>query len=144
MALTYIDSSSLLKTLWNEPESAAVRTAVAAAHRLIVSALTELEVEVQLRARLLAGSTTKPQYRAYRNRLASFRDVEPFEFSDVPGAVFRLALEQHGSSSVHCRTLDRLHLAAMEHFGARRLMTNDGKQATAARSLGYEVVVPGS
>jgi hypothetical protein len=32
----------------------------------------------------------------------------------------------------------------MEHLGARRLMTNDGKQATAARSQGYEVVVPGS
>lgn len=144
MPLTYIDSSSLLKTLWNEPESAAVRTSVAAEHRLVVSALTELEVEVQLRARLLAGSTSKPQYRAYRNRLASFRDVAPFEFADVPGAVFRIALEQHVSSPVHCRTLDRLHLAAMEHLGARRLMTNDAKQATAARSLGYEVVVPGS
>ncbi len=142
--MTYIDSSSLLKTLWNEPESAAVRMAVAAERRLVVSALTELEVEVQLRARLLAGSTTKPQYRAYRNRLASFRDVEPFEFADVSGAVFRTAIEQQVSSPDHCRTLDRLHLAAMEQLGARRLMTNDGKQAATARTLGYEVVVPGS
>ena len=142
--MTYIDSSSLLKTLWNEPESAAVRTAIAAEHRLVVSTLTELEVEVQLRARLLAGSTTQPQYRAYRNRLASFRDVEPFEFADVSGTVFRAAIDQHVSSREHCRTLDRLHLATMEQLGARRLMTNDGKQAATARALGYQVVVPSS
>src|SRR5687768_11816510 len=97
-AMTYIDSSSLLKTLWNEPESAAVRTAIAAEHRVVVSALTELEVEVQLRARLLAGSTAPPQYRAYRKRLASFREVEPFEFADVSGTVFRAAIDQQVSS----------------------------------------------
>jgi uncharacterized protein with PIN domain len=102
--------------LWNEPESAAVRSAVAAEPRLVVSALTELEVEVQLRSRLLAGSTTNSQYRAYQNRLASFRDLEPFEFADVSGAVFRTAIQQHVSSPDHCRTLDLLHLAAMEQL----------------------------
>jgi len=142
--MTYIDSSSLLKTLWNEPESAAVRTAIAAEPRLVVSALTELEVEVQLRARLLAGSTTKARYRAYRSRLASFRELEPFEFTDVSSDVFRAAIKQHVASPEHCRTLDRLHLAAMGQLGARRLMTNDGKQAATARAFGYEVVVPGS
>jgi predicted nucleic acid-binding protein len=142
--MTYIDSSSLLKTSWNEPESAAVRAVIAAEPRLVVSALTELEVEVQLRARLLAGSTTKAQYRAYRGRLASFRELEPFEFTSVSSDVFRAAIEQHVSSQEHCRTRDRLHLAAMERLGARRLMTNDGKQAATARALSYEVVVPGA
>jgi predicted nucleic acid-binding protein len=142
--MAYIDSSSLLKLLWNEPESAAVRTAVVDERRLVVSALTELEVEVQLRARWLGGSTTKARYRTYRDRLAAFRDLEPFEFSDLSGNVFRRAIEQHTSSPLHCRTLDRLHLAAMDELGERRLLTNDGKQADAARTFGYEVIVPGS
>lgn len=142
--MTYIDTSSLLKVLWNEPESAAVRAAIAEENRLVVSALTELEVEVQLRARLLAGSTTKAQHRAYRDRLASFRNLEPFEFRDLRGDVFREALDQHVAAREHCRTLDRLHLAAMTQLGAKSLMTNDGKQASTARAWGYGVIVPGS
>lgn len=142
--MTYIDSSSLLKVLWNEPESAAVRAAISEENRLIVSALTELEVEVQLRARLLAGSTSKAQHRAFRDRLASFRNLEPFEFRDLRGDVFRAALDQHLVAREHCRTLDRLHLAAMTQLGVKHLMTNDGKQASAARALGYSVVIPES
>ena len=76
---SYVDSSSLLKLLWDEPESGHVRAAVAAERTVIVSALTELEVEVQLRARMLGGSTTKTRYRAYRSRLAGFRDLDGFE-----------------------------------------------------------------
>lgn len=44
--------------------------------------------------------------------------------------------------SVHCRTLDRLHLATMEALGLRRLLTNDVLQARAARALGFEVRTP--
>jgi hypothetical protein len=41
------------------------------------------------------------------------------------------------------RTLDRLHLAAMEELGLHRLMTHDVPQAEAARVLGYAVLSPG-
>lgn len=139
----YIDSSSLLKTLWEEPESRAVREAIAGEDQVVVSTLTELETEVQLRAKWLGGATTKARYEAYRTRLASFRKTAPFEFRDLPGAVFRLAIRQHVSGKWHCRTLDRLHLAAMKELGLHRLLTNDAKQAAAARALGYEVVSPG-
>jgi hypothetical protein len=74
---------------------------------------------------------------------ASFQKTAPFEFRDLPGAVFQLAILQHVSAQWHCRTLDRLHLAAMKELGLRRLLTNDAKQAAAARALGYEVVSPG-
>ena len=60
--MSYIDSSSLLKTLWEEPESRAVREAIAGEEHIVVSTLTELEVEVQLRAKWLAGATTKARY----------------------------------------------------------------------------------
>ena len=141
--MIYIDSSSLLKTLWDEPESGAVRVAIAGEAQVVVSTLTELETEVQLRAKWLGGATTKVRYHAYRARLASFRKTSPFEFRELPGAVFPLAIRQHVSGKWHCRTLDRLHLAAMSELGLRRLLTNDSKQAAAARALGYDVVSPG-
>lgn len=143
--MTYIDSSSLLKTLWQEPESPAVRKAIAEETRVVISTLAELETEVQLRAKWLGGATTKARYDAYRATLASFRETAPFEFRDLAGSVFSRAIQQlvSGSKS-HCRSLDRLHLAAMEELGLGRLMTNDTKQAAAALSLGYAIVAPGS
>jgi predicted nucleic acid-binding protein len=143
--MIYIDSSSLLKTLWKEPESPAVLKAIAVEDYVVVSSLSELETEVQLRAKWLAGSMTRPRYESYRAMLASFRGLAPFDFRDLPGGVFRRAIDQHLSrGKSHCRSLDRLHLAAMDELGLRRLLTNDIKQAAAARSLGYDVVLPGA
>lgn len=139
----YLDSSSLLKTLWHEPESPDVLEAIAREGQVVVSVLAELEVEVQLRAKRLGGALTKRRYDAYRAALQSFRQLAPFEFRNLTGGVFRLAIQQHVSSAVaHCRSLDRLHLAAMGELGVRRLMTNDTKQAVAARAMGYQVVCP--
>jgi predicted nucleic acid-binding protein len=45
----------------------------------------------------------------------------------------KTALEQHEAATAHGRSLDRLHLAAMEELGVRRLMTHDARQAEAAR-----------
>ena len=143
MSGVYLDSSSLLKTLWEEPESQAVREAIAREDQVVVSTLVELETEVQLRAKRLGGALTKARYTAYRTALQSFRNIAPFEFRDLPGAVFRRAVDEHLSRpTLHCRTLDRLHMASMGELGLRRLMTNDKKQATAAGAMGYDVVVP--
>ena len=58
--------------------------------------------------------------------------------------MFDVALRQHrAGGKTHCRTLDRLHLAAMEELNVRRLMTNDASQAAAARAMGLEVLTPG-
>ena len=141
--MIYIDSSSLLKALWMEPESPAVREAIAGEDRVVVSTLTVLETEVQLRGKWLGGAVTKARYESYRAALMSFRETRPFDFHDLSGSVFRLAIRQLVSGGKrHCRSLDRLHLAAMEELGQRRLLTNDTKQAAAARALGYEVVTP--
>ena len=43
--MSYIDSSSLLKTLWEEPESPAVREAIAGEQEVVISTLAELETE---------------------------------------------------------------------------------------------------
>ena len=142
--MSYIDSSSLLKTLWQEPESPAVLVAIAAETEVVISTLAELETEVQLRAKWLGGGVTKTRYEAYLAKLASFRETEPFRFRDLSGAVFRQAIDQHAAGKWHCRSIDRLHIAAMKELGEERLLTNDGKQAVAARALGYDVVSPGN
>ncbi len=57
--MIYLDTSCLLKLLLEEPESEAVRMAVARESEVIVSALTELETVVQLRAGWLAGGVPR-------------------------------------------------------------------------------------
>jgi len=139
----YLDSSALLKLLWQEPESDAVRDHVASEDLVIVSSLAELETHVQLSAAWLAGRYGKVRLERFRAKLAEFRATEPFRFRPLPGSVFETALQQHaGAGRIHCRTLDRLHLAAMTELDVARLMTHDAVQARAARSLGFEVVIP--
>jgi predicted nucleic acid-binding protein len=140
----YLDSSSLLKLLLEEPESEAVRGVVAREADVVVSSLTELETTVQLHAGWRGGEYRERRYRAYVAQLASFRTMDPFRFHTLPGTIFQTALRQHRTArDVHCRSLDRLHLAAMEDLNLRRLMSNDAPQASAARALGFEVVTPG-
>ncbi|MHC1766369.1 MAG: type II toxin-antitoxin system VapC family toxin [Verrucomicrobiia bacterium] len=143
--MIYLDTSCLLKLLLNEPDSAAVRMAVNAEARVIVSSLAELETEVQLKAAALAGVIRIPQLRQYQARLTAIRNFDPFDFRPLPGSVFQTALKQHRAAQgvAHCRSLDRLHLAAMVELHQTRLMTSDGKQAAAAKALGFEVVRPG-
>jgi predicted nucleic acid-binding protein len=140
----YLDTSCLLKLLLEEPESEAVRLAVARESEAIVSALAELETAVQLRAGWLAGEYRERRYRAYLGRLNAFRETDPFQFRPLTGSLFQTALRQdRDARRIHCRTLDRLHLAAMEELGLQRLMTNDAAEAAGAKALGYEVVSPG-
>jgi predicted nucleic acid-binding protein len=140
----YLDSSCLLKLLIEEPESEAVRQAVTREDEVIVSALTELETAVQLRAGWLGGTYRERRYRAYQAQLNAFKETDPFRFVSLPGTVFQTALRQHRDArNLHCRSLDRIHLAAVDELGLRRLMTNDAAQAAGARVLGFEVLTPG-
>jgi hypothetical protein len=139
----YLGKSSLLKLLLPEPESAHVQTVIVAEDRVIVSALAELEAEVQLRAGWLGGDFTPTQYRRLVQGLRRLKDLEPFDFRSLPGTLFQTALQQHGTMErLHCRTLDRLHLAAMPELDVRRLMTHDKAQAHVGIALGYEVLTP--
>jgi len=143
--MIYLDASSLLKLLWNEPESSAVIDAVAAEADVLVSVLTELETVVQLKAAWLGGDYTLPRLRRLEGQFAVLRNQPPYEFRQVSSALFQTALRQHrNAGEVHCRSIDRLHLAAMEELHLTRLMTHDERQAKAAVEAGFEVVRPGS
>lgn len=140
----YADTSCLLKLLWTEPETARVEALVAAEELVVVSDLARLEMTVQLRARRAAGLLT----RAGADRLARQMDMllatAPFEARSAAPGLLEDALAQARTSGArgHCRTLDRLHLAAMTGMGLLRLLTNDDQQARAARALGLRVVLP--
>jgi predicted nucleic acid-binding protein len=137
----YIDTSSLMKLLWQEAESERTRQRVATEQKVVLSSLTELEADVQLAGACLAGKYSRAKLSAYRRALSAFGEIDPFERTELPGELFRLALQQQRrANEPHCGTLDRLHLAAMEWLGLSRLLTHDHRQAQAARALGFEVV----
>ncbi len=142
--MIYLDTSCLLKLLREEPESADVRSAVNEEDEVVVSTLTELETEVQLKAAALGGEIRTSQWRQYQAKLAAMRNFDPFQFRHLPAVVFQTALRQHRHpQAAYCRSLDRLHLAAMEELNQTRLMTLDEALAKAAEALGHEVVRPG-
>lgn len=142
--MIYADTSCLLKVLRPEPLSEAVWSAINEEVSVIISALAELETLVQLKADWTGGILTRNQWHQTEARFGILRNQSPFEFRALPGAVFQTALRQHRNSrGRHCRSLDRLHLAAMEELRVSRLMTHDERQARAALEAGFEVVRPG-
>ena len=140
----YVDTSCFLKLLFTEPGSDRVVELAMTEPRLIISALTRLEALVQVKSREVGGTLTGREGDKIRQKLESLLEAPPFESADIPGTAFRAAEQQARASrkGAHCRSLDRLHLAAMESIGVRRLATTDIQQAAAARALGFEVVFP--
>lgn len=138
----YLDTSSLLKLFFPEPESLEIATIVAAEARVVVSELGLLEAGVQIHGRRLSGLL--PRVRATRLEAALEHTVSLQPFEVVPFAATALACARGqvraAKKGAHCRTLDRLHLAVMEIEGLQRLLTNDSRQAAAARALGFEVL----
>ena len=141
--MIYMDTSSLLKLVLADVHSEATRIAIVREEGVIVSELAELEALVQLRALHLGGTVRKAHALELRSRLEETMDCAPFLKQHLPANVFAAALRQQTTSLIHCRSLDRIHLAAMAEFGIKRLMTHDQRQLKAAKELGYKVVMPG-
>ena len=142
--MVYLDTSSLLKLIWLEKESEAVGTRLSREDVVLISSLTELESSIQITAAHLRGDYSLARSRRLRKELDALLDSEPFERRALSGEVFKLAWVQHSQSgtTAFCRTLDRLHLAAMQELGLNRLVTNDNQQAEAARALGFVAEIP--
>ena len=142
--MIYADTSCLLKVFRPEALSEAVWNAINNEDSVIVSVLAELETLVQLKAEWRGGKLARNQWRQAEAQFGILRNRPPFEFRLLPSAVFQTALRQYrNSGGLHCRSLDRLHLAAMEELEVSRLMTHDEDQAKAALEAGFEVIQPG-
>jgi predicted nucleic acid-binding protein len=138
----YLDTSCLLKLFFPEPESSEVASLVAPETRVVVSELGVLEASVQIHGRRAAGLLSRARAQRLEAALQKTLCMSPFEV--VPFAATALELArgqvQAAKKGIHCRTLDRLHLAVMELEALDRLLTHDGRQAAAARALGIQVL----
>jgi predicted nucleic acid-binding protein len=140
----YLDTSCLLKLLLAEPESAKTSLLVAAEPRVVVSSLARLEALVQIQGRSAGGLLTTRSAATLARLLDQTLESAPFDLVTTPAGIDDVAAGQllPLGRSVHCRTLDRLHLAAMQALDVRRLLTNDEIQARAAAALGFEILRP--
>jgi predicted nucleic acid-binding protein len=140
----YLDTSCLLKLLFSEPESARVATILAAEPRVVVSTLARLEARVRIAARLAGGVLRRALALKLVHHMDATLAAAPFEIVVLPPGIAETAEQQVvlKKSAVHCRTLDRLHLAAMQLLGLHRILTTDSAQAKAALALGFVVVQP--
>jgi predicted nucleic acid-binding protein len=141
--MIYIDTSCLVKLILLEESTEAVFRSIARESSVIVSTLAELETLTQLKSGYMAGNYGLAKWRHLELQLHSLRNQHPFAFKNVPNGIWDVAFRQHRNSrDVHCRSLDRLHLAIAEKMGVTRLMTRDAAQMRAAEELGFEVVQP--
>lgn len=139
----YLDTSCLLKLLVLEPASGDVRDAVAVTDDVVVSSFARLEAEVRLHGAYLGGRFRGRQWKAYRDELEDLLALAAFRECSLAGSVFRTALDEvRSADKTHCRSLDRLHLAAMQELRLKHLLTRDDGQAAAAKALGYRVDSP--
>ena len=129
MAVTYLDSSAIVKLAVAEPESEALRRHLRRRRPLVTSALARAEV---LRALLPAGSAA---VAAGRSVLAGL------ELARINDRVLAAAglLEP-----VDLRTLDAIHLATAQRFGSELglLVTYDDRLLAAAARLGIRTAAP--
>jgi uncharacterized protein with PIN domain len=142
--MVYLDTSSLLKLIWQERETEIVAERVSREDAVLVSSLAELESKIQITSGYLTGNYPLSLSRRLRRELDQMLSSEPFHRRSLSGRVFDLAEIQHTRHGLNgfCRTLDRMHLAAMEELGLKRLITNDLKQAEAAHALGFVAEIP--
>src|SRR5262245_21373924 len=140
----YADTSCVLKLLFPEPETPRVMEIVAVEEHVVVSNLARLETLVQLHARVAGGLLSRSSARAITSRLETLLQHAPYESVRAPAEIVDLAEEYvtRLTRETYCPTLDRLHLAAMQSLGLRRLLTNDSSQARAGRTMGFSVVTP--
>ena len=138
----YVDASCLLKLVIEEPDSEAVARLAFAQTELVVSSLTELEVRTALRAFALGDVNHR---RHSKRRVALFEallQAPPIVRVSVREDAFSHALAHVELKTLHCRTLDRLHLGIMQSMNMSRLLTTDVAQAKAARALGFKIGAP--
>ncbi len=136
----YLDGSIVAKLLVAEPDSARVLELLRAESEIVISALARLEALIVIDAMVAGGESNAQAATRRRVQLDELQRTPGFRFQPCGAGLFHTAEAQ--LPTAYCRTLDRLHLAAMQEYGLRRIVTNDDQQAAAARALGFEVLMP--
>jgi uncharacterized protein len=129
----YVDSSALLKRYVEEPDSDKAESILRSDSSLVTARHTIVEVRRNL-ARLLE------QREAAAARSAFMEDIGVLSIVELDEVTCEMAAAVAEVTGV--RTLDALHLAAVQRVGgpAVPFLTFDLRQAQAARALGLTVV----
>jgi uncharacterized protein len=129
MPVTYLDSSAIVKLAVAEPESGALRRHLRRRRPLVTSALARTEV---LRALLPAGDTAVASGRAV------LADIELARVNE------RVLMAAASLEPAELRTLDAIHLATAQRFGAElaQVVTYDDRMLAAAARLGIRTATP--
>jgi predicted nucleic acid-binding protein len=129
----YVDSSALLKRYVEEPDSDKAESILRSDPSLVTARHTIVEVRRNL-ARLLE------QREAAAARSAFMEDIGVLSIVELDEVTCEMAAAIAEVTGV--RTLDALHLAAVQRVGgpAVPFLTFDLRQAQAARALGLTVV----
>ncbi len=129
MAVTYLDSSAIVKLAVREPETDALRRHLRRRRTLITSALARTEV---LRALLPGGEVAM----AAGQRILSHVDLVRVNDQVLDGAGLLLPME--------LRSLDAIHLATAARLGRDlgEIVTYDQRMALAAQQMGHKVSSP--
>jgi predicted nucleic acid-binding protein len=129
----YVDTSALLKRYVDEPDSDVADSHLRSDPSLLTARHTIAELRRNL-ARLLAGRELATARSAFAVDLDAISIVELDEVTCDGAAQI--------AEVTGVRTLDALHLAAVQRVGgpAVPILTFDVRQAQAARSLGLTVV----
>jgi predicted nucleic acid-binding protein len=141
----YIDTSCMLKLVVTEHDSRTVAESIADERAVVFSSLGEVELRSRLLARRRGGELRFVEYRSAIRRFEDLVTMDPFAVHSLPGGVFDVAIAQlKKRGAVHCRSLDRLHIAAMKVLGLERLLTADDRQARSAKATGMTVTLHAS
>jgi predicted nucleic acid-binding protein len=128
----YVDSSALLKRVFIEVESSAVRTLLrdsnAAGDLLAASSLAWLEVWRALRRSGLASVASGVQ--------RALAGIAEFPLSD------EVLLSARRAGADGLRTLDAIHLASAIAVGADSVLTYDDRLAESVAAAGIGVLAP--
>lgn len=129
MAITYLDSSAIVKLAIAEPQSAALRTYLRRRRPLVSSSLARTEV---LRALLAAGPDAIDAGRAV------LADLDLLRVND------RILSAAGVLQPIEVRSLDAIHLATAQQFGAElgRLVAYDERMLEVARTIGIRTASP--
>ncbi len=129
----YVDSSSMLKMYFPEPDSEAAEQLLMSDPLWVTGRHTVVEVRRNL-ARQLEGNARAAAREQFR------RDWESTTIVELDGATCDLAASFAEITGV--RTLDALHMGAAQRAGGGALpfATHDLRLAQAARSLGWTVL----
>lgn len=140
----FVDTSSLVKFYYPEPDSDAVEAGLLGAERVFLSELTRVEFASAVARKVRAGEIGKTEFA--RLTAAFDEDCLALRFSlvalgeqivnEARSLIDRLGLDYA------LRTLDALQLASAMRAGANRFLCHDERLAQAAALIGFNVISP--